>query len=318
METHQASRESIARLCREEGVEDAIAAVERRVERLLNRVQALGGLSLPVDMELVASFAGIAKVVDVPGLNTLARVRPAGPTGELVVERRAEDGRTRRRFSTGHEIGHTLFPDFWAAPVRCRPPSHHALLGQAADPVETLCELAGASLLLPERLVVPFLSGRNVDIATVMELAVAADASLTAAGRRVVDLAGRPCAMAALSLRHSKSQRAAIEQLDGQPTLPGFFGPSLPEPEFRIDYCYASPGMPFLPKEKSLSPAPFIAARDGQGVGRMLDLVELSGRETALEVSVVYAPVGTADEGDRRYLAMLTVADAPTLGFSTA
>ena len=86
MEIHRASRASIARLCQEEGVEDAVTAINRRVVRLLDSVASFGGLGLPVDIELVASFARIAKVVDVPGLDTSARVRPELPGGELMIE----------------------------------------------------------------------------------------------------------------------------------------------------------------------------------------------------------------------------------------
>lgn len=307
MET--SSRVAVSRLCAAEGTDEPARAITQRAELLLDKVQRMGGLEdLPVDIDLIASFAGVTAVIDVPGLPVIAKIGPGASPGELVIERRAEDLLPRRRFSVGHEVGHTLFPDFWSDPIACRPPSDDALIGAVADPVEELCEIAGARLLMPTRLVAPFLQDRTVSMSTVVELADAAEASLTASGRRLIDLTPRPAAFVSITARHSKSQRRELERLRLQPTLPGFDVPEPPAPKFRIDYGHASQQMIYLPREKSFSEDPFLRALASGIVEDGLDEVELHGRAHELRLSVLYAPLRVGGDIRDRFLAVVSPA----------
>lgn len=300
---------AVGRLCSAEGIDDPVRAIVRRAEALLGKVQGLGGLAeLPVDIELVASFAGVTGVRDVPGLPVIAKIGPGARPGELVIERRAEDSAARRRFSVGHEVGHTLFPDFWADPNACRPPSDDTLIGAPADPVEGLCEVAGAHLLMPTRLIAPLLVGRSLSMSAVVELANLAEASLAASGRRLIDLATQPSAFLSISPRHSKTQRRELDRLKLQPTLPGFARPEPPPPKFRIDHSYRSPAMVYLPQEKSLSEEPFLRALASGAVEEGIDEVQLHGRTHRLRLSVLFAPMRVGDHVSDRFLVVASSA----------
>lgn len=303
------SSAAVGRLCAAEGIDEPARAIAQRAEALLDKVQRLGGLDgLPVDIELLASFAGVTAISDVPGLPVTATIGPGQGLGALVIERRAEDSLARRRFSVGHEVGHTLFPDFWSDPSACRPPSDDTLIGALADPVEELCEVAGAHLLMPTRLVAPFLRGRRMSMSTVVDLAEAAQASLTASGRRLIDLTSTPAAFVSFSPRHSKSQRRELDRLAHQPALPSFDVPEPPPPKFRIDYSHGSPHMVYLPREKSFSKEPFLRSLASGTVEDGVDEVELHGRSHELQLSVLYAPVRIAGEMRDRFLAVVSPA----------
>lgn len=307
MET--SSSVAVGRLCAAAGIDEPVRAIAQRADALLDRVQRLGGLeSLPVDIELLASFAGVTEVRDVPGLMVTAKIGPGRGAGELVIERRAEDSLARRRFSVGHEVGHTLFPDFWSDASACRPPSDDTLIGARADPVEELCEVAGAHLLMPTRLVAPFLRGRSLDMSTVVDLADAAQASLTASGRRLIDLTARPAAFVSFSPRHSKTQRRELERSRLQPALPGFDVPEPPQPKFRIDNSHGSATMSYLPREKSFAAEPFLRSLASGTVEEGVDEVALHGRTHVLRVSVLYAPVRLRSDVHDRFLAVVSPA----------
>ncbi|MBA2720269.1 MAG: ImmA/IrrE family metallo-endopeptidase [Chloroflexi bacterium] len=288
-----------------EGVDDPKEAITRRASRLLDQVEAREGLgTLPVDLDLVASFAGIARVNDIPGLAVVAHIRPTDDKQRsLIVERRAEDPHGRRRFSLGHEIGHTLFPDFWTDPRACRPTSDDPLAANSEDAVEGLCDQAAAELLLPARLVRPFMRDRELGMDMVLELAGVSESSLFASGRRLVDLSDRPAAFAVFTPRLSKAQVRLVEQIRRQPSLPGFAEQEEPQPRFRLDYSHGSPDMVFLPREKSFSADPFTRALGSGEVEHARDEVNLHGRTHSFEISVLHAPLRIEGEIRDRYLA---------------
>jgi hypothetical protein len=295
----------IERLCLAEGVDDPEEAIARSASRLLDQVEAREGLgSLPVDLDLVASFAGIARVNDIPGLAVVAHIRPTDDKQRsLIVERRAEDPHGRRRFSLGHEIGHTLFPDFWTDPRACRPTSDDPLVASSADAVEELCDQAAAELLLPARLVRPFMRDRELGMDMVLELAGVSESSLFASGRRLVDLSDQPAAFAIFTPRLSKTQVRLVEQIRRQPSLPGFPEQEEPQPKYRLDYSHGSRDMVFLPREKSFSADPFSRALVSGAVERARDEVNLHGRTHSFEISVLHAPLRIEGEIRDRYLA---------------
>jgi len=247
-------------------------------------------------------------VNNVPGLPVIAKIGPGARPGALVIERRAEDSLARRRFSVGHEVGHTLFPDFWSDPIACRPPSDDTLIGAPADPVEGLCEVAGAHLLMPTRLVAPFLKSRSLSMSTVVELADVAEASLAASGRRLIDLATQPSAFVSVSPRHSKAERRELERLTLQPTLPGFARPEPPPRKFRIDHSHPSPAMVYLPREKSLPEEPFLRALASGAVEEGVDEVQLHGRTHRLRLSVLFAPMRVGGNVGDRFLVVASPA----------
>ena len=308
--TGSAADAHIERLCLAEGVGDPAEAIARRASRLLDQVEALGGLgALPVDLDVVASFAGIARINDIPGLAVVAHIRPTDDDQrKLIVERRAEDPHGRRRFSLGHEIGHTLFPDFWTDPRACRPTSDDPLAANSEDAVEGLCDQAAAELLLPARLVRPFMRDHELGMEMVLELAGLSESSLFASGRRLVDLSDKPAAFAVFTPRLSKTQVRLVEQIRRQPSLPGFPEQEEPEPKYRLDYSHGSRDMVFLPREKSFSADAFSRALVSGDVEHARDEVKLHGRTHSFEISVLHAPLRIEGEIRDRYLATVTPA----------
>jgi hypothetical protein len=143
-------------------------------------------------------------------------------------------------------------------------------------------------------------------MSTVVDLAEAAQASLIASGRRLIDLAAWPAAFVSFSPRHSKTQRRELERLMHQPALPGFDVPEPPQPKFRIDYSHGSPPMIYLPREKSFSEEPFLRSLASGAVEDGVDEVELHGRPHVLQISVLYAPIRIRSEMQDRFLAVVS------------
>lgn len=296
----------VAQLCAAEDTDDPAAAIVLRAGRLLDVAAGFGALeNLPVPIEVIASFAGITAVTDVPDLSVAAQLVPDVDGRRLRVERRAEDPFGRRRFSCGHEIGHTLMPNVWAQPRHCRGGESSAAFGTTENDVERLCDVAAAELLLPTRLVRPWLRDRPATVGTVLDLAAAGGASLVAAGRRVVDLAEEPVSFAVVTPRLSKTQehRARIAAL--QVSLPGFDSGQTDAPKFRLDYLHRGRG-PFVPPHKSFAPEPFVEASKTGRIATATDRLTLHGRPLDLAVSVVYAPVRIEGTLRDRFLAVLT------------
>jgi hypothetical protein len=145
-------------------------------------------------------------------------------------------------------------------------------------------------------------------MSTVVDLAEAAQASLTASGRRLVDLSSGPVAFVSLSPRHSKSQRRELDRRLHQAALPGFDLPEPPVPKFRIDYSHGSPQMVYLPREKSFSEEPFLRSLASGTVEDSVEEVDLHGRNHELRLSVLYAPVRIGSEMRDRFLGVVSPA----------
>ena len=131
-------------LCREHGWSgrpgDLIASLCRE---LLEEV----GARVPVDVAVLASARGVSEVRE-------AEQEEAGcilfEGDRLVIQVRARDPETRRRFTVCHEICHTFFPALGARRV-------DETVGEfsEADPIEYLCDVGAAELLMPRQ---PFCS----------------------------------------------------------------------------------------------------------------------------------------------------------------
>jgi hypothetical protein len=292
---------AITRLCAEEGTDDPREAILRRARGLLEKIGRFGPVRLPVDMEAIASFAGIGTVDDIRGLAVVAQLRPSLDGQRLHVDVRAEDSIGRRRFSLGHEVGHTLVPGLWT--TACNGGGDTGAFGSEGRGIEGLCDVAAAELLLPTAVAVPWLANRPFNIETVFDLASEAAASLEATGRRLVDLSARPLGFAVVQYRLSKRQQQQAREVEDQSVLPGFTT-GAPEAKFRVDWLYRGPDGPFVPKEKSLDPEAFLAARtSGFGSGDVA--VVARGRSIRIRISAALAPVRVAGILRERYLVVL-------------
>jgi hypothetical protein len=296
---------AVRELKRAAGTPDLALAARRAVLPLLERAAALGPLRLPVDLNLVASLAQVREIAEVEGLGVAGLVRPhPASDSALLIETRASDRYERKRFTVAHEIAHSRMPGFWDNPSRSR---SDRVTGQFPDrlPLEAACDIAASEILLPESIVAPWLAGKRYDATTLSDLAMEAEASLSACGRRLVDLSAEPLAFVTFSERLSKTEQRAAEQLALQPALPGFETASLPEPKYRIDESCSRHGFPFLPRHKSAESDIFARARgDGYAVDGEV-VIEIDGRDRAFPASVLFAPMRVDGDLRDRFLALL-------------
>jgi hypothetical protein len=106
----------------------------------------------------------------------------------------ARQGRRRRRFTLGHELGHACMPSHRASGARqCLDTD----LAEADSDrgLEAEANQFAAELLAPRRLVAPLLKTGALDLAKADEIANRFDISLTCAARRVVEHSGQPMAL---------------------------------------------------------------------------------------------------------------------------
>jgi hypothetical protein len=178
------------------------------VEQLAAELGAELELEPPIDIDLLASARGIARIelADLPWSGCLL------PGGDgLRIQLRANDPHRRRRFTGCHEVSHTLLPGFssTAAVYRCTPGD-----GQPSPPrdrdIESLADLAASEFLLPRRHLATDLRNASFGWSTVEALAHRYEASLDATARRCVAIADEPTLF--LHLRYSAGT-------DGQPRL---------------------------------------------------------------------------------------------------
>jgi Zn-dependent peptidase ImmA (M78 family) len=256
------------------------SAPEKLVVRLCEDLLEDAGVSVPIDVRLLASFRGIAaiKEVDQPEAGCIFC------DGErLVVHLRGSDSAERQRFTICHEIIHTFFPGF-REERRTRTDSKVGTY----DPnqlEEYLCDLGAAELLLPHK---PFLAAlpAEPDLDDVIELAEMFDASLEATAIRTVNLTAAPMALIVLEPAWKPAEQQELAWRATQPTLAGLESEPPPK-KLRVRWAYG-PQMPTIPKHKSVDDASPLAnllqtgGVDYRGpTGLTRDIVQVSARHLA-------------------------------------
>lgn len=222
----------VAQLVRRRGISPEEAVELYAEQRRLEARQT----SLPIDVNLVASVAGIRRRV-VP-VDFAGRIY-ADESGQLVMDLRADDSEPRRRFTCAHEIIHTAFPGF-REEARYRIDqsvgNHRSLRSEE----EYLCDRGAALLLMPTALVAKnYRLEQGLD--AVERLAKAAEVSLEAAGSRLASLATVPAAFIVLEVRNKPADRYARRE------------GSIPEPKLRVRYAAMSSGLNlFVPPFKGV------------------------------------------------------------------
>lgn len=207
------------------GIPDPVAATEYLAGQLLSDV---GVDEPPVPLDVLASFQGITSVeiVDMPGSGMLLPM----PDGELVVRLRAGDSPGRRNFSLAHEIGHTLMPGYRENPEE----KADLQIGgfDESDEEEFFCDIAGRSLLLPEKLFRARCAQLEPSIDNLLFLAEQFACSLEATALRLDQLGPWPCVAIVWEMQLKPAQtKAACEMV-----LPGLEEMSTPLEEYRVKY----------------------------------------------------------------------------------
>jgi hypothetical protein len=133
-------------LLRDTGSTDPRLAIRRKVEGVIDRLRPFGEPQPPFEMMLLVSLLGIRLSKDPPAHSQDAEIAPREDGGwELRLNQERPEG--RRRFSIGHEIGHTFFPGYDQSVQTRRPKKRD--WSDPEDFVEHLCDRAASELLFP-------------------------------------------------------------------------------------------------------------------------------------------------------------------------
>src|SRR5262245_25195105 len=130
----------------ETGEDDPFLAVRVKARSVLQAFHAYFGSEPPFNLSALASFRDLHESADAPRFSEDSEIAPEAD-GRVVLRVNRDRPLTRQRFSIGHEVGHTLFPEYQLA-VRCRKGADR----DWADPddlLETLCDVAASELLFP-------------------------------------------------------------------------------------------------------------------------------------------------------------------------
>lgn len=218
-------KSAIAReLCQITGASDPHRAVEQLAQALLEDAEVTAP---PVNLRLIGSFQKIRDIQEAV-MPHAGRLLPDG--ANYLIQVNAHHSRGKQRFTTGHEIGHTLIPSFQKHPRVIQDMVTGAF--EAGQEEEHLCDIAATELLLPERLFRPLAMDLGCHLNAVIELAHTFEASREASARRFVEMNLWPCAFAVWHLCYKDSEAHINQQL----TLAG---PEWARPEKKLRVRYA-------------------------------------------------------------------------------
>lgn len=281
----------------ESGEGDPFDAVRVKAQAVVAQFCALFSDVPPFNMKAIASMRGLHWSDDDPRFSADSEIAPES-NGRVVLRINKNRPVSRQRFSIGHEIGHTLFPDYHLA-VRCRK-SVDRNWADPGDMLETLCDVAASECLFPS----PWfsdLSGALVpSAATLAGLADDCQASRDATIRRYVEISTIPLAAVFFSWKLKPTEARQVKRDQRQTPLFADLMPVAPQPMLRIDYAiindqFASQCADHLPKDKSVpSDGPIFLASSTQSLqdGECeLDLGTVEGR---FHVSVL--PIFTSED----------------------
>lgn len=236
----------------------------------------------PIDLEMVASWQGVAKiqVAQIPWAGCLIN-----DGGEIVMKLRSSDTSRRRRFTGFHEVGHTFCPGFRLEPqYRCTPN-----VVPARPNIEGLCDVVASELLFPRRLVEADIAAAEFGLDTVEQLAERYDGSCEAAAHRFVNLWPEDTLLLVLEPGFRKSERDDPEAA----------------PKLRVRSAHARGSWPYIPRNKSVSEqSPLSRALLGELVDEHTVLDDLCTTVEGVDVSARLMPFRRDGEVVDRVLAL--------------
>lgn len=235
---------------------NAVEAIRLKATQAIDSFVACFGQpeSMPLDLLTLASFLGIKQSLTPPAFSPDAELAPDGDGG---VEMRVnpDQPETRQRFSIGHEITHTFFPDH-SSHVWPRADSRYRNLNNPNDYIEMLCDIGAAELVFPRRW---FLSdAKKVSgAADIVMLATSYKASREATIRRFAELHHEVVAAVYFGWKLKPTQIGQV----GRPDQQNMFGITAEEEirgALRLRVLYTIPSEAFsnaqhyLPRDKSI------------------------------------------------------------------
>ena len=292
------SRALIDALVRSTGADDEFAAIRVKAREAIDRFRAtFGEPTMPFDVDALASLLGIHRSEDAPAHSKDAELVPTGD-GRVAMRVNPDHPETRKRFSIGHEISHTFFPNYQRKKW-CRTDARYRSRANPDDLLEMLCDVGAAELVLPA----PWFTeaARAVDSGLgLAELAKTYVVSREATLRRFAETHQDAAAAIFLSWKLKPTQERTLGNRN-QRALFGMDGAEVARRARRLRLDYSIPSASFtaagcyLPADKSVeSSGPlYAAASTGQPCEGTcsLDLGPAGG-----EYNVLAVPLWTSDE----------------------
>lgn len=142
------TRHLIDALVRSTRAPDPFAAIRMKARNAIEQFRAtFGEPTMPLDVDALASFLGIARSGDAPAHSEDAELVPIAD-GRVAIRINLDRPETRKRFSVGHEVSHTFFPNYQTK-TWCRTDARYRRRDNPDDLLETLCDVGASELILP-------------------------------------------------------------------------------------------------------------------------------------------------------------------------
>ncbi|WP_339911535.1 ImmA/IrrE family metallo-endopeptidase [Symmachiella dynata] len=221
---------------------------------IATHVDAFGESAMPMNMDVLASLRSISRSDEKPLISPDAELSPDG-SGGVTMRVNPDRPETRQRFSIGHEISHTFFPDFQTKEW-CRTDARYRNRANPAEYLEMLCDIGAAELLFPQ----PWF---NRDAATVRDasdlaaLATRYHASREATIRRFAETSSEDIAAVYFVWKLKPTQKGTVGCKD-QGNLFGISPEEMLQDALRLRIEYSVPSSAFraaghyLPVDKSI------------------------------------------------------------------
>lgn len=246
----------VAAILRETGEDDPYVAVRLKARAVIAQYHQMFGEKPPFNMEAMASLQGLRSSHQAPQHSDDSEICPEAD-GRLVLKVNRDRPVSRQRFSIGHEVGHTLFPEFHRS-VQCRKAKDRAW-ANPDDLLESLCDAAASEILFP----LPWFSDRIARLSpgahVLAELAREYKASREATIRRFVELTPLSCAVVFLSWKLKPTQESRLKSDRKQSFMFGIDPVAEAESrrKLRVDYAVLSPAFQqqrntHIPRDKSI------------------------------------------------------------------
>lgn len=293
------TRDIIDALVRSTSAPDAFAAIRMKARNAIEQFRAtFGNLTMPLDVDVLASLLGIGRSNDAPAHSRDAELVSVGD-GRVAIRVNPDRPETRKRFSVAHEISHTFFSNYQTK-TWCRTDARYRRRDNPDDLLEMLCDIGASELILPT----PWFIQDAAAVTTgagLVELARKYAASREATLRRFAESHPGNVAAVFFSWKLKPTQQSTIGNVDQH----SLFDEDPAEnarraKRLRLDYSISSPKFAeaghYLPADKSVeNDGPLYEAastgRPSEGECR-LDLGPAGGRYRVLAV-----PIWT-DDGD--------------------
>ncbi|WP_169973979.1 ImmA/IrrE family metallo-endopeptidase [Tautonia rosea] len=301
-------------LLRDTGEADPTLAIRRKVEGVIEHLRCFGDPSPPLDLLVLVSLLGIRVSDRSPAHSEDAEIGP-GEDGRLELRLNRERPEVRRRFSIGHEIGHTFFPGYDRS-VKTRRPRKRDW-SDPEDVVEYLCDRAASELLFPLPWFAEDVAGRPRTAESLIALADDYKASREAMLRRYAEVHEEAVAVVFLEWKLKPTQSNAWQGVSAGDMLLDIDPREEAEgrKRLRVDYgivsdCFSARFARHIPADKSVDTASvaYLAARSGRGsdAEEWLDLGSVRGRFRVNAVPIPTPPGSRGPSGESMVSLVLT------------